>query len=339
MQNALTLAPVDRASSDFNDDGFSDIVFRANTGDVSFFYGSLTGGFTAGPTLYWNPASTIVGIGDFNGDAREDILFSGGYSDANGTLLLSALRTISVGFQPDWEAATLVPTGWLIIGTGDFNGDGKTDILLRNADGTITDWLAARADSTIVDVPNAPFANNGDNSWVSVPISSNIVGAGDFNGDGRTDILLRNANGTIFNFLGTANGGFVNNGDNSSVTLAASWLVAAIGDFNGDGLSDILWRSDSGAIFDFLGTANGGFVNNGDASWVSVDNSWHVAGVGKFNGDARDDILWRNDSGAIFDFLGIANGGFINNGDSSWMSVDYSWQVQPNPSGSGIWDY
>ena len=76
MQSVLTLAPVDQANNDFNGDGRSDIVFRANTGDVSFFYATVTGGFTAGPTLFWNPASTIAGIGDFNGNGTHDVLWN-----------------------------------------------------------------------------------------------------------------------------------------------------------------------------------------------------------------------------------------------------------------------
>ena len=62
----------------------------------------------------------------------------------------------------------------------------------------------------------------------------------DFNGDGRSDILWRDSGGTIFNFLGTANGGVVNNGNNSAVTLTADWHVAGTGDFDGDGRVYIL---------------------------------------------------------------------------------------------------
>jgi hypothetical protein len=117
------------------------------------------------------------------------------------------------------------------------------------------------------------------------------------------------------------------------VAVDNSWHVAGIGDFNGDGHSDILWRNDNGSIFDFLGTANGGFVNNGDASFVSVDNSWQVASIGDFNGDGIDDILWHNSTtGATFDFLGTSNGGFVNNGDHSFITLAASWHIENPPT-------
>ena len=69
---------------------------------------------------------------------------------------------------------------------------------------------------------------------------------------------------------------FVNNGDNSSVNVGTSFQIASIGDFNGDAIDDILWRNNTGEIFDFLGKSNGGFMNNGDNSFVSVVNTTHV---------------------------------------------------------------
>ena len=139
--------------------------------------------------------------------------------------------------------------------------------------------------------------------------------------------MWRNDNGVIYNFLANDNGGFVNNGDLSYVNVDNVWSVAATADFNGDGRDDILWRNDSGAIFNFLGKEDGGVANNGDNSWVSVDNSWHVAGTGDFNGDTYADILWRNDNGAIFNFLGNIDGGVVNNGNNSYSNVDSSWEV------------
>ena len=47
-----------------------------------------------------------------------------------------------------------------------------------------------------------------------------------------------------------------------------------------------------------------------------------------FNGDGRDDILWRNDNGAVFTFLSTANGGVTNNGDNSYAAMSNVWHVE-----------
>lgn len=249
----------------------------------------------------------MADIHDFNGDGRSDILLR--RDDGMITNFLG---------QPSGEAPTnnrdnlwtQVDPAWLVAGVGDFNGDGRSDILWRNASGALFDFLGT---------PQGGVLNNGDNSWKMVDNSWQVAGVGDFNGDGRADILFRDADGTIINYLGQANGGFVDNSTNLFTEVGTDWKVAGIGDFNGDGKDDILWRHLNGAIFNFLGTATGGVVNNGDNLFTLVDNSWRLAGTGDFNGDGRSDILWRNDDGAIFDFLGTANGGVFNNGDNSWV--------------------
>ncbi len=68
-------------------------------------------------------------------------------------------------------------------------------------------------------------------------------------------------------------------------------------DFNGDGRSDILWRHDDGLTIDWLGQANGGFADNYSNSVINIPTEWQVDGLGDFNGDGRDDILWRHDNG------------------------------------------
>src|SRR5258708_2351446 len=201
----------------------------------------------------------------------------------------------------------------------DFNGDGHSDILLRNTNGAIFDFLGST---------NGGIVNNGDNSWVSVDNSWHVAGTGDFNGDGLSDILWRNDNGAIFDFSGAANGGVVNNGGNSWMMVDPSWQVAGVGDFNGDGRADILWRNTNGAIFDFLGTTNGGFVNNGDNSWTMIDNSWHIVGVGDYNADGIDDILWQNNNGTIMDWLGTPNGGFVPNSSHLYTTITPDWHIQ-----------
>ena len=72
-----------------------------------------------------------------------------------------------------------------------------------------------------------------------------IKGTGDFNGDGKSDILWQNSDGTPaiwlmdgINFVSTSAAGSFNPGP--------SWQVKGTGDFNGDGKSDILWQNNDG---------------------------------------------------------------------------------------------
>ena len=121
---------------------------------------------------------------------------------------------------------------------------------------------------------------------------------GDFNGDNRDDILWRNDNGMISEWLGAANGGFIDNVANASTHVPTQWHIAGTGDFNGDNRDDILWRHDDGRITNWLGLANGGFADNAANGSTAVPTAWRVASIGDYNGDNRDDILWRHDDGA-----------------------------------------
>ena len=96
--------------------------------------------------------------------------------------------------------------------------------------------------------------------------------------------------------------------------------------------SDILWRNTATSYTtEWLGTANGGFTDNAaHAATGAADNSWHVVSIGDFNGDAIDDLLWRNTStGYTTEWLGTANGGFTDNAAHAGTgAADTSWHVQ-----------
>jgi hypothetical protein len=58
--------------------------------------------------------------------------------------------------------------------------------------------------------------------------------------------------------------------------------VAEIGDYNGDGRDDILWRNDNGGFTNWLAQGNGSFVSNDANAFASITTAWHVQGPDTF---------------------------------------------------------
>ena len=285
--------------------GISDVFWR-NSSDGTLAHWTLNGaqitssqqvtlgGNPVAPDASWN----VAGVGDFNGDGKGDLL----WRNTNGSLIdwtmngaqITSAQNVTLGGTPVAPDAS-----WNVAGLGDFNGDGKSDILWRNNNGALIDWtmngsqITASQNVTLGGSPVAP-----DSSW-------NVAGFGDFNGDGKSDVLWRNANGTLVDW--TMNGAQI--ASSQDVTLGgnpampdASWSVAGIGDFNGDGKSDILWRNTNGTLIDW--TMNGSQIASNQVvtlggNAVSPDSSWQIAQIADFSGDGKSDILWRNANGAL----------------------------------------
>ncbi|MBV9520160.1 MAG: VCBS repeat-containing protein [Hyphomicrobiales bacterium] len=244
------------------------------------------------------PTWSVAGLGDFNGDGTNDLLWrnqSGTLVDwtMNGSQITSS-QTVTFGASPATPDST-----WNVAGIGDFNGDGKDDILWRNASGSLVDWTMNGSQVTASQqVTLGGGAATPDASW-------SVAGIGDFNGDGKADILWRSANGSLIDW--TMNGSQISSVQ--AVTLGGSpaapgsdWSVAGIGDFNGDGKADILWRNSNGTLIDW--TMNGSQIANSQqvtlgGSPAMPDSSWQIAQIGDFDGNGTSDILWRNTSGAM----------------------------------------
>ena len=87
------------------------------------------------------------------------------------------------------------------------------------------------------------------------------------------------------------------------------------------------WRNDNGTVTDWLGRTDGRFDGNTDDASIKVGDDWQAASIGDFNGDGRDDVLWRNDDGRLVGWLGQDDGGFAGNPGASY-NVPTSWHIQ-----------
>ena len=98
------------------------------------------------------------------------------------------------------------------------------------------------------------------------------VGAGR---DLASGLAYRLNSGLVTDWIAQANGGFYGNSANFLTQVSSGVHVAEIGDFNGDAIDDILWRSPDGSVSVSLGNSNGSFTASTDFT-SQVGNSWHI---------------------------------------------------------------
>jgi hypothetical protein len=193
---------------------------------------------------------SIAGDGDFNADTRNDLLWRNTDNSVvlwtmNGSTITSSAFVTSAGTRVQ------VGASWTIAGIGDVNGDGDSDVVWRNSTtNELVGWLMNGSTVTSSGhFTSAGTAVNPDASW-------SLAGVGDFNLDGNADLLWRSSNGTLAEWL--LNGSTITSSEQitfngSRVQPDASWKMIEVGDFNGDGRSDLLWRNqNTGAMAEWL---------------------------------------------------------------------------------------
>jgi len=277
------------ATHDFNGDGVSDFLWRDILGNIVVWISSHvpTPQGTATSATIAKPAAksgsfgavsntySIIGQRDFDGDGNADLL----WRDTDGNLYLWFMKGLTLSSS---AGIGHVSASWSIKGTGDFNGDGMSDVLWQNTAGNVAIWLMNGSQITssvsLGTVPPSTTWNivatdaSGHIFWQdaagdvafwqvsggqlasstgigNVPGNWQIVGVGDFNGDGNTDILFRDTNtGTVAIWFLNSAGQFQSGAGVAAVPTSTTWTIAETGDFNGDGMSDILWTDGTGNV-------------------------------------------------------------------------------------------
>jgi hypothetical protein len=334
------------APYDFTGIGISDILLQNSDGsivdwtmtDATIDYGqSLT--FQGAPA----PLSTdwwIAGAGDLSGNGITDLLLR----NTGGSVFDWVMdgSTIAADQELTFQGASVdLPTSYSIIGVGNFNGSPDADILLLNSNGQMVDWQMSG--STIT----SALAITYQGAAVDLPSNWSVAGIGDFNGGTTSDILLTNTNGGIF--LWTMNGNQIaqdqslRNVQGTAVTLPSSYFVAGVGDFMGNGFSDILLEGTGGSLAEWQ--MEGSTIETSAAvtyqgNAVDLPASWSIAEVGDFNGGGpadvgNSDILLVNSNGSMV--IWFMNGAAIAdvqavNIQGAPVDLPSSWTTETNPS-------
>jgi hypothetical protein len=296
--------PTSVAVGDLRGDGRLDIV-TANDGSnsVSVLFGNGDGTFQNAVNLSVGVNPVTVALGDLRGDGRLDIVTANqGFTDIQGSV--SVLLNQDDGtFQPAVDYSLGAPALDLAardVALGDFNGDGRLDIVTANnsADGGSFSLLVGNGDGT--------FQTGVEHAVPASPIS---ITAADLNHDGTLDLVMGTFLGRADNLdevLGNGDGTF-----QAPVTIGSGILPAsiAVGDFQGNGILDLAVANTSGDDVSVI-------LGNGDGTFQTVPTFATDAGpaaiaTGDLRGNGIQDLVTANsDNNTVSVLLGNGDGTF-----------------------------
>jgi len=314
----------------------------------------ITNSFTPAPvTSVVNAGSNpvLLAQGDFNGDGKTDLAVANGSTHSVQIMLGNGDGTFTIGAS--FSVGTSPASAPTSIAVGDFNEDGKLDLLVGVSPDSIVDVFLGDGSgnfslmSTIPTVVNpvsiavtdfnqdgfsdfavangqdntvTVFLGRGDGSfWItSTPLATALSGpiqvlVSDFNNDGVPDLMIVNSKNNTITTLPGKGTGAFGNAA-AALTLASAPSAIAFGDFNLDGKQDIAVVSQaSNTVTVYMGNGNNTFQAGVPYATGAGPSSVAVADV---NGDGLLDLVTSNaTAGTVSVLLGVTGGTFGTNTD------------------------
>jgi hypothetical protein len=306
------------ARSDFNKDGFSDITWWNGKTQQASSWNMANGGINIVGNFNWpSNKGAPWAQGDYSGDGYADLLTSTRSSSNNFEW---GLWKTNPGSTPTWQSLGTFSKDWLVLRNdqSDLTGDGTDDILWFNTNtheigfqemrnGEVVSYQKLTGLDWLTNIGFEPAGLPKFFHW------GEGLG-GDFNGDGRDDILLTNylsgETAIAFTFPNPSGGM-----RSIATGLGEVGRIEETGDFTGDGSTDIIFNQNGNLyLYDML---NGAVSNT---RYLGNFPGWDIVGgaAGDFTRDGVEDVMWRHTSTGEFGYWDF------NAGDSqtqTWVSL------------------
>jgi uncharacterized protein (TIGR03437 family) len=339
---AMGGSPTYLAAADFNKDGKLDLALSTSfSGTVSILLGDGAGKFPAEYDYGAGYEPTGIFAVDLDGDGNLDVAVATGHPD----ILVPSYYSTTVQVLFGRGDGTLIgaptfTTGQKLssITMADFNGDGKPDIAAAAVDIWIMLSTGGGNFRTPLRVPLPAVGNNG-----TTPSS---IAAGDFNGDGKQDLVVGYGfSDAVYVLLGNGDGTF-----RTPVLYTVGGVVnsVAVADIDRDGKLDIVFAG--AGIGTSVKPVAGILPGNGDGTFKvaralpNFGNGPYFVNVGDFNKDGKLDLAIANkgipggsDPGGVLVYLGNGDGSF-QNPTSLATGVNPNFVTSADVNGDGLPD-
>ena len=241
-------APFGVVVADFDGDGVPDLAVASSSG-ISVLLGKGNGTFHSATTVAISAGTPSHGLvaADFNGDGKMDVALIIAPPQIGTVAVAVLLGNGAGGFRA--PASFSVHSGASFIAVGDFNGDGKRDLITSGSSSVSV--LLGKGDGTFRAAVDSPSGQ-----------APGPIAVADFDGDAKQDIVLGDpgALSAAITFLRGVGDGTFQAPSETSINISGTVTALAVSDFNGDHLPDLAVDTN-GFVGILLGKGDGTFTN------------------------------------------------------------------------------